>query len=242
MLSFLSYHIKNSAAYNKAVLLIIISSALTAAIGLFCKIIVSTLQNFPFTTLIIYLIPLIFLYCIIKLINHKQNKTEYLGLYFLAAIFKIASSYCFIYYLFHSSLLNATVLSYTNSIFVLLLYKFFFKVTLRWQNLISILTCFSGIVVIVHPNSSIFDHYFWCGLLNGVLSAISSVIIFYLTKKEDDINLTFSFYLFTTIIALMIAVVFIKIDNIETIVARFDMSLGLIITFFAILVVVNRVD
>lgn len=129
--------------------------------------------------------------------------TKKLKTYFFSSIIGTVAALLFIYSLKYISLANATILTYMEKIFLVLMGVFYFKDSVTKYEILAIAISVIGAVIIVFPNLQFTDvnAYYIFTFIAVVLWALYCLCIKFLGKSENYKTQTFYTALFSTIIS-----------------------------------------
>lgn len=120
----------------------------------------------------------------------------------------------FFYACKHGSLLLGVLLFNTAPLFIPILIRFFFGEKTDASTALSIAAGMVGIIIILRPSfHSIQNSVGFIGLLSGLASACSQVILQKNLKNESNISCMFWFYLISTIFSLIVVCAFILTNS-----------------------------
>ncbi|MBM3207033.1 MAG: DMT family transporter [Chlamydiae bacterium] len=103
----------------------------------------------------------------------------------IRSICVIGAQYCFYYYIQHASLMNGVALLNTGPLFIPFIEKLIIGSKIGRSTWISIIISFSGVLLILQPDVSVFAKLSLVGLAAGVFQAFSQVIFGINAKGEN---------------------------------------------------------
>jgi drug/metabolite transporter (DMT)-like permease len=108
----------------------------------------------------------------------------------LRAFFVLLAQYCFFYYLFNNTLLNAAALLNTGPVFISIIEGGLLRKKVGVSSWIGALVSFAGALMVLQPDTGIFSALSLVGLLSGVSQGASQVVFGFQTKGEEKIHLS----------------------------------------------------
>ncbi len=130
----------------------------------------------------------------IKLGSLKELKTKVFPLHMLRAFASLSSMFCLFFALRYLPLTDAVLLTYTRPLFIPIVVFLWFQKKWTKNTWIGLVMGFLGVILILRPDSKMFNIASLVGLAAGLFGAISFTTIRRLTKSEPPERITF-FYL-----------------------------------------------
>ncbi|MBF5060233.1 EamA family transporter [Candidatus Neptunochlamydia vexilliferae] len=129
-----------------------------------------------------------------KLGSLKELRTKIFPIHMLRAFASLSSMFCLYFALRYLPLTDAVLLTYTRPLFIPIVVYLWFQKKWTKNTWIGLVMGFLGVVLILRPDSHMFNIASLVGLAAGLFGAISFTTIRRLTKSEPPERITF-FYL-----------------------------------------------
>jgi len=133
-------------------------------------------------------------------IKHPQQalKVEHPNKLIWRNCFSLFSFACFFYALRFISLTDALVLNNTFPLFVPFVALIHLKIKTPGKVWIGIIVGFLGVLLVLQPDTGVFQSYSLIALASGVFAAVAIVMIRHLTKTVSTLQILFYYFLFNT--------------------------------------------
>ncbi|MBI3452343.1 MAG: DMT family transporter [Rhodospirillales bacterium] len=129
--------------------------------------------------------------------------TGRLWLHLARAVVGVAGMFCGFYSVTHLPLAEATAISFTKPLFLILLAVFFLGEPVRWRRWLATVVGFIGILIVVRPGGDAFGLAALVGLLGSFLIADVAVLAKKLSATERTATILFYFGAVTTLVSLV---------------------------------------
>jgi drug/metabolite transporter (DMT)-like permease len=139
--------------------------------------------------LTLFVLPLVF--------RHGRMKTKRLGLHFMRGAIGISAMCGMVYALVNAPLADVTTISFTRSLFIVLLSIFILKEVVRWRRWTALLVGFAGVVMMVKPGAGDFNPALLSALFAAAFGAVIVIIIKRLSRTEHSDTIVFYFGMFS---------------------------------------------
>jgi drug/metabolite transporter (DMT)-like permease len=137
-------------------------------------------------------------------------RTRHLGLHVGRALAGVTSMICTFYAFINMPLANATAITFTMPLFMIVLAVPFLNETVRWRRWTSTIVGFCGVLIIVRPGTHMFEIASIVALAGAFAFALVGVFIKKLAKTESVSLIIFYFSVFATVAFLVPSIVFWK--------------------------------
>lgn len=127
--------------------------------------------------------------------------TERMGMHFMRAIVGLLGMACGFYAVTHLPLAEATALTFTKPLFMIVLAVLFLGEVVRWRRWTATMVGFLGVVVILRPGEGVIQTAALVGLLGSLFIADVGVLIKKLSATERTVTVLFYFTLISTVIS-----------------------------------------
>ena len=131
----------------------------------------------------------------------RSLKTHRLPTHITRSVAGLAAMYCFFYAIAHLQLAEAVLLNFSSPIFTAIIAMLWLGEKATRKLLLTIVTGFLGICLILKPSVGILSHAAFIGLLSAVFAAIAMVSIRNLSKTEPTRRIVFYFSVTATLIS-----------------------------------------
>ena len=174
---------------RKGDILLFLSSLIFAVVSLLVKLASTNTSGIFIASwrFIVGAVMTVFALKILKISIKIEKKSEW----FLRGLFGSIAMVCFYLSIQHSSLSRAALLCNTSPVFVAIFGYLIFKEKLRLENIVSLLFCFTGVVVIFYERGS----YSLMGDILGLLSGVFSGMAIHYVKRSSMRNHALLVYL-----------------------------------------------
>lgn len=205
----------SSSSFEKGIVWMLLSAACLSFSILFLKINLSYL-NYYFLVFLRFFIP--FLFILILFSIRWEWKVLIFSTHIPLQLFRCAcvlvSQYGIVFYLTKNTLLNATVLLNTAPLFIPIIEWIFLGHRPGKSTILGALLAFLGVILILHPNRSLFTPISGIGLLAAIGQAGSQVLYGLKPKSENPLASLFYLFLFSSLFS---GVLFFLIEGKEKI-------------------------
>ena len=196
----MKHSLSKPSRYEWGILWMLVSAIALSLSFLFLKI---TLAYMDYFTLIFLRFSVPFLFVLALLIIRWEWRflfvAPHIRLQLLRAFCVLIAQYGVAYYILSNSLLNATVLLNASPIFIPLIAWIFQGQRLGKSTLVGVSVAFLGMILVLHPDSSLLSTVSFIGLLAAVAQAGSQVLYGLKSKKENLLVSLFYLFFFTTL-------------------------------------------
>jgi drug/metabolite transporter (DMT)-like permease len=133
--------------------------------------------------------------------GHRAFRTTHPWGHFVRAALGVASMVAGFYATTKLPLTDSTAISFTAPMFMIPIAIVLLGEKVRWRRGLATLAGFLGVIVMVRPDSAIFDPAIAFGLLGAFLAALSTVLIKRLASTEPALTILAYFGLFSTLLS-----------------------------------------
>lgn len=196
----------------RPLLYMLISSVTLSIVALIAKLAGKHLI-LPLLIFIRFAAPAVFLFLYILFSEKSLIRKQPIYIHLIRAICVVLSQYAFFFYLIHSNLFNATLLLMTSPFFIPVLERLFQKQKMDLQHAANITIGFIGVACILKPTHGLINWYAVIGLSAGFFNACSQILFYRMSKQYNTFVNMFFLYFFTSIIALLILLLFYGSTN-----------------------------
>lgn len=171
-------------ANNQAIFYMLCSTLSLSLSGFFTKVL-SVEMSGQLLTFLRLLAPALILLCMVALTHFPKLTRDVYRPVAIRAVCIIGTQYCFIHAMQTLSLVEAVVLFATGPLFIPVLEKLIFAVTIKTKTKIGLLLTFIGVVLMsgISSNIEVKPEYLY-GVLSGLFNAGSQVSLFRATKTK----------------------------------------------------------
>jgi len=127
--------------------------------------------------------------------------TERMGMHFMRAIVGLMGMACGFYAVTHLPLAEATAITFTKPLFMIVLAVLFLGEAVRWRRWTATIIGFLGVIVILRPGEGVIQTAALVGLLGSLFIADVGVLIKKLAATERTVTVLFYFTLISTVIS-----------------------------------------
>lgn len=198
----MKHSLSKQSRYEWGILWMLISAAALSVSFLFLKI---NLAYVDYFTLIFlrFSVPFLFVLALLALRWDWKHLfvSPRIGLQLLRSLCVLVSQYGVAYYIASNSLLNATMLLNASPLFIPLIAWIFQGHRPGKSTIVGVSVAFIGVILVLHPDSSLFSYVSAIGLIAAVAQAGSQVLYGLKSKKENLLVSLFYLFFFTTVVS-----------------------------------------
>ncbi|WP_018300482.1 DMT family transporter [Fangia hongkongensis] len=173
---------------------------------------------------LVFIQSLIALIILIPIIGFKQVKSDTSlfkskvpVLHIWRTIFSLGISYFLFIALHFVPLVDGVLLANTSPFFIPFILFIFMRQKLQHKMWLPLIAGFIGIILILKPDSHIFDAYSLIALGAGISMALSMTMVRQISAYDNSITIVFYYFLFSTIIAGIVSIAFWTPISLQTV-------------------------
>ncbi len=173
---------------------------------------------------LVFIQSLIALIILMPIIGFQQTKSDTSlfkskvpVLHIWRTIFSLGISYFLFIALHFVPLVDGVLLANTSPFFIPFILFIFMRQKLQHKMWLPLIAGFIGIILILKPDSHIFDAYSLIALGAGISMALSMTMVRQISAYDNSITIVFYYFLFSTIIAGIISIAFWTPISLQTV-------------------------